>query len=456
MSRLTPAGVFARLGGVSLALLIFVTPPFQVPDEQQHFYRSYHLSTGRLTAEPKAGVDGAEIPRSLVELSSHFLGSSALHQERPILRHSAAERFAMFDLRLDPDRRVFTPFFSLYNPLPYAPQALAIAGGRAMGVGPLGLLYLARAANALAAGLLIFLALRIFPVGRLTALVITLLPMSQYLLASVSADALTIAGGGLFAAVCARAVVERRLSIPGVGLALLSGALLCEAKVVYAPILFAGVYGLLGAGAGARRRFNMGQIAIALACVVPAFLWVLLNRPTVSTVQAGSDIAAQLGFILEHPLRVFQVFGSSMVHQAWPLSREAIGVLGWINVDLPGWLYVTLIAALLASLAAEREQRPLPPGAAVWWIGLCGLCVLLIELALYLYWTRVGGGVVRGLQGRYFLPLLPFMGCALASLTAKVGPARPVNVVTVGIWAILLGSTLTLHAVLIGSYGLFG
>jgi hypothetical protein len=41
---LSPAVVCLLLGLVGAVLMIVLTPPFQVPDEQVHFYRAYQLS----------------------------------------------------------------------------------------------------------------------------------------------------------------------------------------------------------------------------------------------------------------------------------------------------------------------------------------------------------------------------------------------------------------------------
>ena len=43
--------------------------------------------------------------------------------------------------------------------------------------------------------------------------------------------------------------------------------------------------------------------------------------------------------------------------------------------------------------------------------------VLLIATSLYLQWTVIGASTysIEGLQGRYFLPVLPFVVCAFLS-----------------------------------------
>jgi Predicted membrane protein (DUF2142) len=53
-SRLTPDRLVLALGLAGGLLLVFVTPPFQVPDEPAHFFRAYQVATGA-GAEPGPG-----------------------------------------------------------------------------------------------------------------------------------------------------------------------------------------------------------------------------------------------------------------------------------------------------------------------------------------------------------------------------------------------------------------
>ena len=201
------------VGGLSLLLMAWLTPPFQVPDEPQHFYRSYQLSLGEMRSSVRNGEAGTELPASLPELALRFLGSTAHHVNgRRLTRLPAADTFKQFQVPLEPERQVFVDFSgsAQYAPLPYLPQALAMAALRPLGVGPLGLLYAGRMANALAALAVTAWALSLLRTGRLFALVIALLPMTQFVTASLSPDALTIACGLAVTALLLRFIEDGR------------------------------------------------------------------------------------------------------------------------------------------------------------------------------------------------------------------------------------------------------
>jgi hypothetical protein len=95
-----------------------------------------------------------------------------------------------------------------------------------------------------------------------------------------------------------------------------------------------------------------------------------------------------------------------------------VGVLGTLDVLLPTWLYDlwfwALAAVGLASLTASPHQAPAWP----LWAGLLGvLCIAATVFTVidgaYLSFTPIGATSVRGVQGRYALPLLPLIGLVL-------------------------------------------
>ena len=61
-SLFTAAKMFLPLAWIFGTLFALITPPFQVPDEFQHFYRAYQVSEGRLTAYRQAARSAANFP----------------------------------------------------------------------------------------------------------------------------------------------------------------------------------------------------------------------------------------------------------------------------------------------------------------------------------------------------------------------------------------------------------
>ena len=94
---------------------------------------------------------------------------------------------------------------------------------------------------------------------------------------------------------------------------------------------------------------------------------------------------------------------------------QIIGVLGWLDAYLPRFTYALLGLGLLATLAMDGVSvRPL----LRWIVGAAIAASFgLIFASLYLTWNPLRSlEPIRGIQGRYFLPLLPFVAFLIPKL----------------------------------------
>lgn len=403
------------LGLLTVISMVFVTPPFQVPDEAQHFFRAYQISEGTLTGEVKGGSSGGSLPSSLSTLVRRFLGTTAIHADvRPVGPQPLSATLAALAQPLDPHVREFTVFSgaAAYSPLAYAPQVVAIRVGRLFGAGPLALFYLARLANGVAALALLFLALRLLPAGRELAGFGALLPMAVSLYASVSADALVIASAFLFIALVLNRIVTDRWTTGDTAGALACALVFCTLKPTYAPLLLLGFAQVFFTRARAAAVWR--HAAILVLTLVATALWLRYAAPAIVSVKADSSLAGQLAHILHRPAQYLMTVLHTLYWHAF-YYRELVGVLGWLSVSLPSLAYLLPAPALLLALGSE-SHAPTRQGVALL-LHCCAVgagCVVLVMTALYLYWTPVGHETVEGVQGRYFLPLLPLATSVLA------------------------------------------
>ena len=139
--RFPPHIAFLLVGGINAILLTFLTPPFQVHDEFQHFFRSYQLSEAEIWGSVQDGHPGSVIPSSLPEFVERSWGCLEVWHVPPLGTHRLAETWREFQQPLAPSRRQFAEFITVdYSPILYVPQTLGIAAGRLFGASPLALL----------------------------------------------------------------------------------------------------------------------------------------------------------------------------------------------------------------------------------------------------------------------------------------------------------------------------
>lgn len=416
----TPAFLWL-IFGLAFFPLVWLTPPFQVPDEAQHFFRAYQVSEGQWRGTVNDGMAGGVIPRSLSDLVLRHLGTLEIHTARPVERRPLRETWEHIRDPLAVSERAFVNFSgaAFYSPLPYVPQAAAIAVGRALDASPLALLYAARLANGVAALLVLAYALRLTSVGAEGAVVAALLPMALFEYASISPDALVIATAFLFTALMLRLISDGELNRSHAAVACLAATTFCSLKPVYAPMLSLAVPGLLRSHCSrAKLVFLAAWLVVLPLCFTLG--WLSWSSAVVVPVHPDINISAQFTHVLEHPAAFIAAALNTLFENKFYLTG-VVGVLGWLSIKLPLSTYIlaalSFAAAIAAGARAEEKLSPIEIGVGAL---IVGLSATLIMLALYLYSTPVAAPRVVGVQGRYLLPLLWLVAAMLSSLAPTV------------------------------------
>jgi len=416
------------LGAIGSLPLVILTPPFQVPDEVQHFYRAYQLSEFHLRAEVQNGRAGGTLPASLPQL----VKASVYTQdgiEYPVTPEPITKTLELKSIPLNPSVRLFVAFpgSAFYSPLLYLPQALGIAVGRALGAGPLCMFYLGRLLNCLSALGLLGLAVGIMPFAEELVILVGLLPMSLYLYASFSADADVIGCALVFSALCISASAHESWSMRELWMAAISAAVFCSVKPVYVPLLFAAAGpSFFKAGESAKA---IRTIAILLGVALGVTLgWMLFAKSTMTTPLSGAHPSAQIELILHHPIILIRVLAhAAEIGALVNFYAQAVGMFGWLKVFLrPSVVYILPFGSilLLLKLGIHGPEKRLI-GRALWRLTLALASAVLIVVALYLMWAHVGQESATGVQGRYFIPILVLAGMGVFELAPSRRPPAP-------------------------------
>ena len=439
--RLPPYAVFLLIAGINVLLLCVLTPPFQVHDEFQHYFRSYQLSEGRAIGTVRHGKPGAELPASLPAFVMHSWGTLRVWQKSPLQSESLERTWRDFKQPLAPAQKTFAHFLMVsYSPIMYVPQALGMAIRRWFSLSPLGLLYAARLANAVMLVAVTAAALWIMPAGRELALAIVLLPGCQYEFGSVAEDGVVIAATFMFCALVMRSAERRSWSAGAVVAALLAGSVVC-AKLVYAPLLALALP--LRLGREMPRRLLLVDLTIGVVSLGSALAWYHLSDATLhSFLLRPSEISAKEHLILSHPLQFVWSILLDLRHHGFFYFQDAIGWLGVWTVPLPVVSYllaaVAMVAGGLASVGLGTNSRP---ALGAWCLALGIGVVVLLETAMFLVNSPLGTLHVEGMQGRYFLPLGALAAVGVAGMRGVRLPTTVLNLVYVEMIGILVLNT---------------
>ena len=444
--------MFLALGGVLGLCFALLMPPLQVPDEIAHFYRSFAISNGTCMAPAVQSV-----PLAVSQLQADF--PPHVENERPVglQEYLRLMRTRWYEGPQIPVRNLSA---DLYSCAPYLASAVGIGLARLSSQSALVVLYSARLANLAVYLLLIYVALRILPLGRPVLFCIALMPMTLHQAASVSADALTIASAFLLTAyVLYLAFDAHVVAISALQLLLLAGALVFTTLCKFNPwfVLLLLLIPASKCNGKARKLLAVGA-SVGLVLLISA-IWQSLDSAHIAEFKRAKadldiDIDGNLHFILRQPSVFLAAVGRSWLVAGGVYATQFVGYLGWISVPLPWWLVETYIGCLiLVGLVADGSVKLTLSDRLVCAGIVAGSVVSVFGLLWALEMSRsylateivtLHRGIPIGVQGRYFIPFAPVFFLLLSNVKVRV-KSSVVAVVSVAV--VLMSGGVALAAV---------
>lgn len=392
------------LGGLVFAL---ATPPGAGPDEIAHAAKAIQIANGRILDLPK----GDRFPnmRSMFAGLTDDVTEPAFRIDIDRLKYVASR-----PINCEPEPAPIKYGASAYPPMPYAAPAIVYRAA-CITDAPFGVfLYGGRLLNLLLATAIIAFSIRLCPFGKWTLAVLGLLPSSVFEASVLSADGLTNGAAFLWIALAVKAATQTEL-LTGRSIAALFGAglLLALAKPGYQILLLA--FLMIPRGRFPSLRAQASTIALVVGVpLLVTVTWVAMNAGGLPS-RPGVDQSANLDRVLTEPTHGIVLLVSTLAQQSHEIVKQAIGVLGWLDVHLPVWAYVTWAGALCLSLFANPIRVGLHICQRALLLAVVGAGVIAVLIPLYLTWTPPESPSIMGLQGRYFIPLLVPLAVAISS-----------------------------------------
>ncbi|HMK54812.1 MAG TPA: DUF2142 domain-containing protein, partial [Methanobacteriaceae archaeon] len=290
--------LFLIFGLIFGLLFLFLTPPFQVPDEEAHLYKSFHLSQGKIKADYSNIEPGIYIPNSLNQTTGAFVYLH-YHAERK-LQLSSVWQLLNGGVKGPPVFKDHIGTLS-YPPFPYLVSALTIKIGDLTGASPLIWMYLGRIANLLVWLFLVYWAIRITPVHKWVFMALALMPMTIFLAGSLSADSFTIAISFLTIAFLFKYAFDpekEMLEIRDLGLLLLLFISLTLSKQLYNLVILLFLL-IPSSKLGGRRNKIVIFVLMLLSVFVVQWSWSLLIGGPTQDVSAVSTTQNSINSLLD-------------------------------------------------------------------------------------------------------------------------------------------------------------
>ncbi len=385
-------------------VMVFIVPPFQVPDEFAHYYRAASIADGHIFCQngqllvPEDRVDLG------VELNSASIPFNYDAKYDPQLAKDYSDEESTADTTAN-------PVLCKSNFLGYAFPSAGIFLGQTLGLNELEGFYIGRIFSLVLAVILTALAIKFIPFGKHVVFVLGLLPMTIFLYASYNYDAIIIPALLLFVAYVLF-LLDRKQKLRVIDLVVLGllTFLISSLKMGYQPILLLLVLFYPKIYWNKKWYFIAFLVGALLLCALP-FLTFTGSLAT-ETFNNGVVPGDQVSYILHNPFTYFKILVSSSVHSLSYYLQGFIGILGWLDYKLGWYVYLLVLLAGYLFIMIEKKKVDLTAIQRALMLVAFGIIYVLILTSMYAYSTPVGYYGVLGVQGRYFI------GAALPAILA--------------------------------------
>ena len=401
-----PEDIFLLLSVIGCVLFTFTMPVFRVPDEINHYLRTYSILKGYFVIPPNGSISCAKnlVPSWLnAPYKGAFSPYITVTDFNYIVNYSKYAEYNIVNM-------------ALYNPISYC---FTVVGIGVTGLFTNNLYFLmwgGRLANAIGCTLLLYFAIKIIPYGKGILTLVSILPMNLQERASLSVDAITYASVVLLVAY----VLYLRFSKVKIGwrqivITFLLIMLVASCKIVY--VVFSGLIILIP-----KENYSSNKKAIIhkttglISALLLSLGWLRIATRYLYMTNGGENSADKVVYIILNPLKYCTVMINTIAQFAITWIKEMIAYpLGHLEILVDNRLFLLIVTVLLIYLIMSFISVRLIYKYK-WDIcasGLLLLCsliaVLLIFTSLYVQWTKgtpESIEIISGIQGRYFLPVL--------------------------------------------------
>ena len=448
-------------------LFSMVLPPYAAPDEQFHINQSFTLAS--TVYDPHLPIAKSHIHSTLRRPSDTDVivqdAETTVFTWQHIAKNIASTSPDPLTHTHDFDENQVDSSYTMYWV-----SAIGVLAGFLLHLGFIPTLFLGRLANLLVFALLASWAVKKTPVAKGVFATVAMLPMTLHLAASYSRDSNLLALSFIFAALVLDLAFgpKEKLGWKQLILPALAGLLIAPSKIVYFPLM-ALVFLIPAVRLGRwSKAIKGGFIALCLlAFLTSAGGKVILNdfthgstpiaagieevsetpssaapvsntaedstsaasvaEPAVSQAASAAQeeisepepeqsileqdsICYTLPYILTHPMDTIQLLIRSVVENGDHYIKSLIG--GSLSYFDPGveiaWSWVILLAFMLLLAWMQPASFELPVWAKTICLFIALACCGLAVLGC-VSWTPTYYTTIYGLQGRYFLPILPLL-----------------------------------------------
>lgn len=403
-----PEKIFVTIALLFGLILVLITPPYQIPDEPQHFLRALSLVENyRLIEIKKDSTTGDYLSANLDIIHEKYV---------PIIKHlerkTSFKDFKQYSkINYDKKKLMFFSFpnTALYSPVCYIPQIIGLNIAKIFTSSIVAILIFGRLFSLFFFIAMGYFTIKTIPILKWGTLLVFLTPMNIILSSGFSADTVLFCLSAFyFAKILQFSFRTENLTTKEIITMALLAILIALTKQNFFFTLFIFLIPKNKFGA----RYITKIATILLPAIISTVIWSLLIKSIYIPLN-NADMAAQSLYILKHPMEYITVLFKP-TYDSLIILYEAICIMGWLEMSIPQYYYfLYIVLFILNSLIISPNENYLTTtiNKKIILTALCIANYIIICTLLYLSWAAPGEFYpTMVLQGRYFsILLLPIM-----------------------------------------------
>ncbi|HML04981.1 MAG TPA: DUF2142 domain-containing protein, partial [Methanobacterium sp.] len=282
--------------------------------------------------------------------------------------------------------------------------------GKLLNLPPLLLIYLGRLANLLVWLFLTYLAIKITPVQKWVFLMIALIPMTLFEASSLSADSLILGLSFIIIAIFFKFAFDdnkKKINKKDVYILFILILLLSLSKQIYFVMLFL-MFLIPKEKFGGRKNMLLTTSFLFFSIIIISGGWSMLVKDLYVPIVPQISISGQIAYILGDPLRFPYALLKTFYYRGLSYQLLFVGNF-WLDIPLPMWWIGAYTLSIIPVALLDKSKILISRKQKLISFAIFVIIFLLVCAFVYVSWTVVGQNTIDGIQGRYFIPILPLL-----------------------------------------------
>lgn len=396
-------------------LFLVLTPPFESPDEDSHFKKSYQISNGNINCKINKNKCENSFPVDMLDYISNKTDYMGDRDKKYDYTSLVLDQYTQTNYKKIVSNEYSTnrAFFPVYIPAAVG-IITAKVFSRVIGMNMISssyMLYFARLFMLIATIFITYFAIKRTPLFKKSFFTIALLPMLLFLGSMVTYDGIINAVFLFTLAVILDLIYKKdKVDKKDIILLILCGVFLLNVKTLYFTIF---ILMFLIPKTKFDKKNSKIKIAIImiLAIIGITFLFKLPNYIN-STKSSGLE-SKQISYIVKNPISYTKTLIKNIITQRNFQITSMVGVFGLLDTTLPFVIIfvIYLNIFMMGLVDGTEENTKIGAKTKILLILYTIFVVVIAYTSMYIIWTPyvlhvIGGNEITGVQGRYLIPIL--------------------------------------------------